>query len=168
MAAPPPTADTSSGPCSAGPARHNAWDRPGFLLWHSTLRWQRQVARELLPLGLTHAQFLFLGSTWYLAGAGEGPSQSQLAAHTGCDPMMTSQVVRLLERRGLVSRRRDGGDRRALRVELTTQGRVLAERAIAVMERIDEEFFSVDASMAEVVQVLGQLARRTTEGDVVY
>ena len=26
---------------------------PGFWLWHATLRWQREVAAALAPLGLT-------------------------------------------------------------------------------------------------------------------
>ncbi|MGI8679258.1 MAG: MarR family transcriptional regulator [Jatrophihabitans sp.] len=38
----------------------------GFLLWHITLRWQREVAAALNPFGLTHVQFVLLASTWWL------------------------------------------------------------------------------------------------------
>ncbi|WP_244312125.1 hypothetical protein [Streptomyces griseofuscus] len=33
-------------------------DSPGFLLWHATLRWQRDIATALAPLDLTHVQFV--------------------------------------------------------------------------------------------------------------
>ena len=39
---------------------------PGFLLWHVTLRWQRDIAAALAPLDLTHVQFVLLASTWWL------------------------------------------------------------------------------------------------------
>ena len=46
-------------------------DSPGFLLWHVTLRWQRDIATALAPLGLTHVQFVLLATTWWLnSGAG--------------------------------------------------------------------------------------------------
>jgi len=38
---------------------------PGFLLWHVTLGWQRDVTASLKPLGLTHVQFVLLATTWW-------------------------------------------------------------------------------------------------------
>ena len=53
-------------------SRHDdAWDSPGFLLWHATLRWQRAMVEALSPLGLTHTQFVLLASTWWLAENGD-------------------------------------------------------------------------------------------------
>ena len=75
----------------------------GFLLWHATLRWQRSIAAALKPLDLTHVQFVLLAVLWwYVTVRKERPSQRQLAEQAGTDPMMTSQVVRALERKGLV------------------------------------------------------------------
>ncbi len=76
----------------------SAWDSPGFLLWHATLRWQRAVAAALRPLGLTHVQFVLLAGGWWLSQGDRWPSQRELADHAGTDRMMTSQVVRTLER----------------------------------------------------------------------
>ncbi len=101
---------------------HYAWNRRGFLLWHATLRWQRTVAAVLKPYGLTHVQFTLLGSVWYLERQGHSPSQADLAQHAGTDPMMTSQVVRALERDGLIERVPDDADGRVMRVHANAAG----------------------------------------------
>ena len=33
----------------SGSRHSDAWDSPGFLLWHATLRWQRAMAEALAP-----------------------------------------------------------------------------------------------------------------------
>jgi len=45
------------------PPERSAWERPGFLLWHATLRWQRVVSAVLGGVDLTHAQFVLLAGT---------------------------------------------------------------------------------------------------------
>jgi DNA-binding MarR family transcriptional regulator len=117
-------------------------DSPGFLLWHATLRWQRGVARALQPLGLTHVQFVLLACTWWLNEQGERPTQIGLAAQAGTDVKMTSQVLRSLERKGLIEREVDTADTRARRLRATPRGARLAPRAIASVEQVDSEFFA--------------------------
>jgi DNA-binding MarR family transcriptional regulator len=115
----------------------------GFLLWHATLRWQRAIAAALKPLGLTHVQFVLLAVLWwYVTVRKEQPSQRALAEQAGTDPMMTSQVVRALERKKLLTREPDPTDSRARRLNLTPTGRRLARRAIDVVEAVDDEFFA--------------------------
>jgi len=131
---------------------------PGFLLWQVTNRWQRSIVAALRPLGLTHVQFVLLASVWWLSRHGEDPpSQRQVADHAGTDAMMTSQVVRALERRGLLRRGRDAQDRRAWRVAGTTTGTRLAEQAIDVVEAADRAFFA-DAEPNELMRTLRALA----------
>ncbi len=78
---------------------------PGFLLWHATLRWQRLIAAALRPLELTHVQFVLLAVLWWFTEVrGERPTQRALADQAGTDRMMTSQVLRALEGRGLLER----------------------------------------------------------------
>jgi DNA-binding MarR family transcriptional regulator len=132
-------------------------ESPGFLLWHATLRWQRGISQALAPLDLTHVQFVLLACTWWLNQQGQRPSQIALAAFAGTDVKMTSQVVRSLERKGLVEREVDRADTRALRVRVTRQGARLAPRAIAVVQRIDAEFFE-EAPPADALQLLRRLA----------
>src|SRR3954447_18639186 len=93
--------------------RTSAWDRPGFLLWHATLRFQRAAAAALAPLHITQTQFRLLASVVWLEENTDGPpSQRILADHTDADAMMTSQVVRTLENAGLIGREQDATDNR--------------------------------------------------------
>jgi DNA-binding MarR family transcriptional regulator len=115
----------------------------GLLFWRVTLRWQRKVVGALKPLGLTHVQFVLLVATWWLTHvAGEQPSQRRIADHAGTDPMMTSQVLRVLASKGLVVRESDPSDSRALRIGITEQGVDLALHAGEIVEAVDAAFFA--------------------------
>ena len=113
----------------------------GFWLWHATLRWQREIATVLLPLGLTHAQFVLLSCAWWLNDHGEVPNQLALARQAGTDVKMTSEVVRKLEAKGLLQREVDPADTRARRLRITPQGAKVALAAIAEVERAGAAFF---------------------------
>lgn len=119
-------------------------DLAGYQLWHAAMWWRHELLAALEPLELTHTQFFLLGSMHYLQHtAGELPTQGELAAHAGLDPMTVSQVTRALQKRGLVERTRDDEDRRAYRLELTDSGRRLAQRAFPRVREVEERFFSV-------------------------
>ncbi|MEU6401717.1 MarR family transcriptional regulator [Streptomyces sp. NPDC046985] len=132
-------------------------DSPGFLLWHATLRWQRDIAAALGPLDLTHVQFVLLACTWWLNTRGEHPNQQALARQAGTDVKMTSQVLRALEAKGLIEREVDPADTRAKRLRVTSAGAELAPRAIAAVENVDARFFQPVAH-DDVVALLGRLA----------
>jgi DNA-binding MarR family transcriptional regulator len=133
-------------------------DSPGFLLWRATLRWQRDIARALAPLDLTHVQFVLLASTWWFNDHGVRPTQIALAVHAGTDVKMTSQVLRSLERKGLIERAVDPGDARARRLRVTRHGARLAPEAIDVVEHADADFFA-GTTPRDVRRVLSRLAR---------
>jgi DNA-binding MarR family transcriptional regulator len=133
-------------------------DSPGFLLWHATLRWQREIAAALAPLGLTHVQFVLLACAWWLGERGQQPNQLSLARQAGTDVKMTSEVVRTLERKGLVRRDVDPRDTRARRVRVTDRGAELAPRAIAAVERVDAELFE-PVAIEDALRLLRRLAR---------
>ena len=132
-------------------------DSPGFLLWHATLRWQRGIAAALAPLDLTHVQFVLLACTWWLNAQGAHPNQVAVAAQAGTDVKMTSQVLRSLERKGLIERGVDSVDTRARRLRVTRRGAALAPRAIAVVEGVDARFFA-DMPEGETLGFLRRLA----------
>ncbi|MFH9658711.1 MarR family winged helix-turn-helix transcriptional regulator [Streptomyces sp. NPDC017248] len=132
-------------------------DSPGFLLWHATLRWQRDIAAALGPLNLTHVQFVLLACTWWLNTHGEHPNQLALARQAGTDVKMTSQVLRALEGKGLIEREVDPADTRAKRLRVTSAGAELAPRAIAAVENVDERFFQ-PVARDDAVTLLGRLA----------
>ncbi|MFJ6386942.1 MarR family winged helix-turn-helix transcriptional regulator [Streptomyces sp. NPDC091972] len=136
-------------------------ESPGFLLWHATLRWQRDIATALAPLGLTHVQFVLLACTWWLNTQGEHPNQMTLARQAGTDVKMTSQVLRALETKGLLEREVDPADTRAKRLRVTDTGAELAPRAIAAVERADARFFQ-PVPLDDAVALLGRLAHPDT------
>lgn len=129
---------------------------PGLLMWQVTNRWQAAVRAALLPHGLTHVQFVLLASLTWL-DSDEPVTQKALADHAATDPMMTSQVLRALEQRGLVERRPHPDDGRAKALVVTADGAALANRTVGVVEAADREFFG-DAEAA-VVDALAALRR---------
>ena len=138
----------------------SAWDSPGFLLWHASLRWQRKMAAALRPVGLTHVQFVLLASTWWLVTHGGQPSQRELAHHAGTDVMMTSQVVRALQAKGLITREPDEHDPRALRLSLTRRGEKVAQLALAAVESADEDYFRAVEDAPRLIGALRAMAGR--------
>jgi DNA-binding MarR family transcriptional regulator len=131
---------------------------PGFLLWHTTMRWQRVMAAALAPLDLTHVQFVLLACAWWLGEHGDPPRQSQVAAQAGTDPKMTSDVIARLEAKGLLRRTADPSDARAKFVLVTPEGAELAARAIVVVEEADAAFFA-DVDAAALLGALAGLDR---------
>lgn len=134
-------------------------DSPGFLLWHVTLAWQRDIAAALAPLDLTHVQFVLLATTWWLNTRGSDPNQLSVATQAGTDVKMTSQVLRKLEAKGLIRREVDPADTRAKRLRVTEQGAELAQRAIAVVDAVDAAFFKATPDPAALMALLRPLAR---------
>jgi DNA-binding MarR family transcriptional regulator len=119
-------------------------DSAGLLLWQVTNRWQAVQRAVLKPFGLTHVQFVLLASLAWLSGGApdSGPvSQRVLADHAATDPMMTSQVVRVLETHGWLVREPHPDDGRAFSLRITDPGVALVQRANAAVEQGDEEFF---------------------------
>jgi len=135
-------------------------ESPGFLLWHVTLRWQRDMAAALAPLNLTHVQFVLLASTWWLNTHGERPSQVAVAHRAGTDVKMTSQVLRTLEAKGLITREVDAADTRARRIHVTDRGAGLAVEAIAAVEAADAAFFQATPDLKVLISMLQALSRQ--------
>lgn len=125
-------------------SQHGAPEQnPGFLLWRTTLSWQRRIRAALSPHDLTHVQFVLLASLWWLHDQGrQQPTQAQLAEQASTDLTMTSQVIRKLQARGLVQRQADRTDARAWRLRLTAAGGELLAVALPAVEAADQEYFA--------------------------
>ncbi len=126
----------------------SADDSPGFLLWQVANLWQRQIRAALAPLGLTHVQFVLLASLAWLGDDPGGVTQVRLATHAKTDIMMTSKVLRTLERKGLLRRTLHAADARANAIELTPEGQALSARAVHVVEAADAAYFEVLGAQA--------------------
>lgn len=112
----------------------------GYLLWRLTTRLRAAVDRELAPLGLTHAQYTLLASLYGFSRGGAQPSQRELAGWTGLEPIFVSKLARALEQAGLIERTGHPADLRAVQLRLTGHGAAVAQRAIAVVRALLEEF----------------------------
>ncbi len=137
---------------------------PGFVLWQVASLWQRSLRSALEATELTHAQFVLLASAgWLEARADVSPvTQSDIASHAKTDAVMTSEVLRTLERKGLVKRLAHPSDARAKQIALTAAGRRVAQRAVALVEEADEAFFG--ARGPELQQLAKLLCPMFTEG----
>lgn len=120
----------------------NAEESPGFLLWQVSSMWQRQINAGLKQFGLTHAQFVLLASLTWLVNDEKPVTQVDLASHAKMDVMMTSNVLRTLEDKGLIVRKPHPTDTRAKSLAVTSKGLALAGQAVQVVEGIDREFFN--------------------------
>lgn len=86
----------------------------------------------LEPLGLTHPQYLVMLALW-----GSSPRRlGELADALYLEPATLSPLLKRLESAGLIERRRDPDDERALAVSLTLAGVALRERALTVPGQI--------------------------------
>jgi DNA-binding MarR family transcriptional regulator len=136
-------------------------DSPGFLLWQVANGWQRHQRQALEEIGLTHAQFALLaGLGWLKQGDGVPITQSMLARHSRVDEMMTSQVIRGLEKRGAVIRQAHPTDSRARTLALTVEGADLLEKAIPLVKQADGAFFlTAGGKLEEMIEVLRIIAK---------
>jgi DNA-binding MarR family transcriptional regulator len=118
-----------------------AGDSTGFLLLQVTMLWQRRVARALRPYGLTQVQYALLASLLWLARSDDSISQVTLARHTKMDITMCSQVLRTLEKVGLLRRQAHARDARVKVLALTPSGARLVRETVPVVEAVDARFF---------------------------
>ena len=96
----------------------------GYLLWQAANLWQKEIRGVLAPFDVTPVQFLLLSGLHEIDPSNGAPvKQAALARHCDCDPMMTSQVLRALEKTGLIRRTAHKKDRRAHAIAITEAGR---------------------------------------------
>lgn len=113
----------------------------GFLLWQVSNLWQRKMKAGLGSLDLTHVQFVLLAGIVWLGQKEETITQVRLAAQVKTDVMMTSKVLRTLEKKGLIKREPHLTDTRAKSLVSTEEGYKVFLQAVEIVEQIDREFF---------------------------
>jgi DNA-binding MarR family transcriptional regulator len=119
------------------------------------LAWKTRSWRLAAPHGLTPTQGQILAA---LRPAGpEGRTLGELAEGLGVRPPTASEAVGALERKGLVRRRQDPDDGRAVRIALTRRGRGAARRCSDWPEFLAEA--AGELSEAEQKVLLGALIK---------
>lgn len=141
----------------------------GLVLWQVTLAWQRAMRAALQPHDLTQVQFVVLTSAWWLSEHEQPPTQQRIAEHAGTDMAMTSQVLRRLAARQLITRELDDQDARAARIVLTEAGRSVLADALADAETTDLEFFAaLDKDAPAFLRGLTALHDSVSFGDATH
>ena len=111
----------------------------------------------LEPLGLTHPQYLVMLALWEAS-----PRRvRELADALYLEPATLSPLLKRLESAGLVERRRDPDDDRALAVSLTPAGLSLRERALAVPGQVMERLGVGVAELERTRDALTELLAAT-------
>ena len=113
----------------------------GYRLWQVHYSWHRHIERHLKTIDLTHLQYVLLAALYHLVSQGEAPSQIRLSNFTNVEKMMVSKTLRVLENRGLISRKPLPEDRRANQIQMTASGRHMLQRAFTVSEAAHVKFF---------------------------
>lgn len=117
-----------------------AEDSPGFMLWKASNLLQRLHTECLTDLNVTPTQFSLMTCLVYLSQ--DGPvTAAKIVSHTGMDKMMVSDLVKTLEKKGLLKRKNNPDDGRSFLVEPTTLGEKTTNSAVLKIEALDKIFF---------------------------
>jgi DNA-binding MarR family transcriptional regulator len=126
----------------------------GFLAHRLAETLEARLMSRLAPEGLTLPAYRILA---ILLKYDECRSVD-LAERAGLEPPTVSRLVSAMREKGLVERRRSGRDARTVRIWLTENGRVLAERLTVVSRRSDQEYLAA-LSPAEARNFLAALVK---------
>ena len=114
---------------------------PGFLLWQTTLCWQRLIKKALEPHNISHAQFVILAILLWWQGNNKDVTQIDIIGMSKLDKMTVSKSLKKLVAMDLVERYENQEDTRAKSVKLTKSGAALARKLVPIVEGVDSDFF---------------------------
>lgn len=114
---------------------------PGFLLWHISTSWRSAIESALKKFELTHPQFVILASLGWLTREENLVSQARVGKMAGLDPNTTSQIIKGLEKKGLIFRE-PSSDGRVKNPMLTEKGKEVVSKAMPAVESEDQHFFN--------------------------
>ena len=94
-----------------------------FALYAASIAMNRVYKPMLDRMGITYPQYLALNALW----DEDGLTVGAIAARLALDGSNVTPLVKRLEAAGLVTRRRDAGDERLVRVSLTAAGAAMRQ-----------------------------------------
>lgn len=105
--------------------------------------WNRSIKETLKNVNLTHPQFIVLASLGYLSQNKEEVTQIEISKKADIDVMTISSIIKNLEASNLIVRKKSKKDSRAKVVNLTNKGQCVLNKALPLVEEIDNDFFGV-------------------------
>lgn len=118
-------------------------DSPGFLLWQTTITWQRLIKKTLDVHDISHAQFVIMALLLWFEEHNHEPHQALIVAKSKLDKMTVSKSLKKLSLLGFVVRIEHKKDTRAKSISLTQKGKTLIKKLVPLVEKDDAAFFNV-------------------------
>lgn len=118
-----------------------AHESPGFLLWQTTMLWQRLIKKALEPYAISHAQFVIMATLLWFELQKKSTTQVEIIQWSKLDKMTVSKSLKKLVSLKLVNRMEHQTDSRAKNVLLTSTGKKLVRQLIPLVEEVDAQFF---------------------------
>ncbi|MBS5080518.1 MAG: winged helix-turn-helix transcriptional regulator [Clostridiales bacterium] len=121
--------------------KDNSEEATGLLFMRTYNKWHGEIKKQLRAIGITHPQFVILTTIGYSLQYEPEVTQIMIARMAGMDVMSVSQIINLLEKKGLITRKEHSKDTRAKSVYITTKGQDILNNALPIVESIDIKFF---------------------------
>lgn len=116
-------------------------DSPGFLLWQTTVTWQRLIKKALDEHHISHAQFVILAVTLWFESQHREVTQGLIIKQSKLDKMTVSKSFKKLVAEGYIKRTLHEIDTRTKAIQLTKKGKDFTMKLVPIVEKIDEAFF---------------------------
>lgn len=138
---------------------------PGFLLWQTTMIWQRQIKKALEIHEISHAQFVIMATLLWFEAHNYDTTQTLIINWSKLDKMTVSKSLKKLVIMDLVNRIEHEADTRAKKVSLTKEGKKLVHKLVPIIEKIDENFFGKVSNLEQknLINILSKLTTHTDE-----
>lgn len=135
-------------------------DSPGFLLWQTTMTWQRHIKKALEIYDITHPQFVIMALLMWFEAHHYDTTQILIANWSKLDKMTVSNSLKKLALVNYVHRIEHEIDTRAKKVSLTPKGKDLVRKLVPIVEEIDAAFFAKTSASEQksLIRILGKLA----------
>lgn len=136
-----------------------AEDSPGFLLWQTTITWQRLIKKALDAYNISHTQFVILAITMWFENKNQKVSQGLIICQSKLDKMTVSKSLKKLVMDGYIKRIENQQDTRAKLVLLTKEGRAIASKLVPIVEKVDAYFFGTlkNSEQQSLINILNTL-----------
>jgi DNA-binding MarR family transcriptional regulator len=116
-------------------------DASGYKLWQISNLWQRMINDTMAQHNITHVQYLLLATIVWMNNNKMTVNQKSLASQSQSHKMMTSKVLRSLEKNGLVTRSTNTLDTRYKDIHITEKGFDKYVEVQKEFKKVDSRFF---------------------------
>lgn len=116
-------------------------DSIGFQFWKTSNLWRKKQQEALRAFDISHGQFVVIACTIILENKAGEIYQKDIASLSQTDEMTTSQIIKTLQKKGILLKERSLKDKRAFCIQSTKIGKDLLLKTLPIVEEVDESFF---------------------------